>query len=40
MQSGAEIAGFASGTRGFFRKRTPTREGVGDWSEVVSLLVG
>lgn len=39
MRADAEISGLAAGTRYRFRCRTLTKEGVGDRSEVVSLLV-
>jgi hypothetical protein len=40
MRADTEVTGLAAGTRHFFRYRTLTREGVGDFSQVVSLLVG
>lgn len=39
MRADTEIAGLVAGIRYWFRCRTLTKEGVGDWSGVVSLLV-
>jgi len=40
VRADTELSGLAAGTRYLFRYRTLTRDGVGDWSRVVSLLVG
>ncbi len=39
MRADTEIAGLVAGIRYWFRCRTLTKEGVGEWSDVVSLLV-
>jgi len=40
VRADAEVTGLAAGTRYLFRYRTLTRDGVGNFSQVVSLLVG
>jgi hypothetical protein len=39
VRADAELSGLSRGTRYFFRYRPVTKAGVGDWSQVVSLLV-
>ena len=39
VRADAALTGLAAGRRYYFRYRTLTRDGVGDWSQVVSLLV-
>jgi hypothetical protein len=40
VRADAEVTGLTAGLRYGFRYRTLTKEGVGEWSDVVSLLVG
>jgi hypothetical protein len=40
MRADADVVGLAAGTRYLFRYRTLTKDGIGDWSRTVSLLVG
>jgi hypothetical protein len=40
VRADKELSGLAQGTRYFFRVRSVTKEGVGNWSQVLSLLVG
>jgi hypothetical protein len=40
VRADAEVSGLAPGTRYFFRVRSVTKEGVGNWSQVLSLIVG
>jgi hypothetical protein len=40
VRADAHVSGLVAGLRYWFRYRTVTREGVSDWSEVVSLFVG
>jgi hypothetical protein len=39
FQAKTKLVGLAAGTRYFFRFRARTREGLKDWSQVISLLV-
>ena len=39
MRADADVTGLVAGTRYFFRVRTLTHDGIGEWSQVVSLLV-
>ena len=40
VRADAEVTGLAAGVRYSLRYRTLTKEAVGDWSDVVSVLVG
>jgi hypothetical protein len=39
LQANTSLSGLALGTRTFFRLRVQGKDGLGDWSEVVSLIV-
>jgi hypothetical protein len=40
VRADAELYGLAQGTRYFFRVRSVTKAGVGNWSQALSVLVG
>jgi hypothetical protein len=40
VRADKELSGRAQGTRHFFRVRSVAKEGVGDWSQVLSWVVG